>query len=199
MAPKGVECFVSDVTPGVCVNGCPTPTEIDCIEVTKVYDFCFQQDTFNNICTALPSDCHNAVTTSCALTSSNCTFVSSTPVSTGSNFMNVTFAISATFTVTLYDASGHVACTVPETVNYMKTVTLCAPSGTVQSCTVAGATCGPCAIINNTVCCGVTLCVLFQSTALVTLLVPSYGFCTPAACAVLPSPACPPVFPTQCT
>lgn len=35
----------TQVTPGPCSSGgCPAPTEIDCVMVTKVYDFCFEQD-----------------------------------------------------------------------------------------------------------------------------------------------------------
>jgi hypothetical protein len=57
-------------------------------------------------------------------------------------------------------------------------------------------------IIGGQVCCPVNLCLLIQSTALVKLLVPTYGFCVPAPCVVSPSPPfpCPPspLYPPQC-
>lgn len=190
--------MVAELGPGTVLGGVPTPTEIDCIEVTKVYDFCYQQTVENNVCMPLPPLCAGAESASCTLTSSTCRAVSSTPVTSGSNFMNVTFAVSATFTVTLYNASGKEVCTVPRNVKFLNTVTLCVPSGATASCMVASADC-MCAVMDHELCCTFVICTLYQSTALVTLLVPAYGFCTPAACAVLPSPACPPIFPTQCT
>jgi hypothetical protein len=194
---------VSQPTPGPCSStGCPAPTEIDCIEVTKVYDSCFQTETFNNLCTPIPTNCltiagEAGTVATCAITAQSCSFVSA--VSTGvDDFANVTFAFSLTETITLTNTAGQ-TCTFTVPVTFVKTVTLCAPSGTTQTCEVAGTTCGPCALIDDQVCCQLVVCIVLQSVATVQLLVPSYGFCVPAPCAVLPILPCPPSFPTNCS
>ena len=194
----------SPITPGPCPpTGCPAPTEIDCIQVTKVYDSCFQTEDFTNLCAPIPSGLCQEIaempgtTATCAVTSSSCTFVSST--STGvDDFVNATFAVSLTETITLTSTTGK-TCTITVPITFVKTVTLCGPLGTTQVCTIAGTSCGPCAIIDNTVCCQLIVCLVFQSVATVQLLVPSYGFCTPAACTVMGLPPCPPTFPPICT
>lgn len=186
------------VAPGLCGSeGCPPPTTIECIQVPKVYDFCFQAETFPNVCTSTDGCVvESGATTSCAITSTTCSFVSSTQIDT-TDFYNVTFAITVRATVTITNPNGS-TCTVTDTLSFTKTVTLCAPVGTVQSCEVAGAVCGPCVIVGYTVCCNISLCLVFLSTATVALLVPSYGFCTPTACVVAAAPPCPPIFPTSC-
>ena len=191
------EVFVT-VSPGPCPSGgCPPPTEIDCVMVDKVFDFCFQSDTSGTVCADL--DCPGTVTgISCAVTSATCSFQSSTPAVTA-DFVNATFLLSATvqFSVT----TTVTTCTSMATATIIKTVTLCGPAGTTQSCVVQSASCVPPAIIDGTICTMVTLCSTFTSTAPVSLLVPSYGYCTPAPCATLPLPPCPPspLFPPQCT
>ncbi len=186
------------VTPGPCPpTGCPAPTEIDCILVDKVFDYCFQADTSGTICT--PFVCTGTVTgISCAVTGATCSFQSSTPAAT-TDFINATFLISATvdFTIT----TTVTTCTASTSVTLLKTVTLCGPAGTVQSCTVLSGSCAPPAIVDGTVCTTVTICTTFTSTAPVQLLVPAYGYCSPAPCVTQPLPPCPPspLFPPQCT
>lgn len=190
--------MADQITPGPCPSsGCPAPTEIDCIQVTKVYDFCFESNTLSNVCTAIPVTCVGATAATCTVTHCTCSFASSTP-STISGFVNATFVVACTVQFTIYSSAG--TCTTSTTASFMETVTLCGPPGTVQSCQVVSEQCGPVAIIDNMVCTSLTVCVVFLSTALVTLLVPSYGFCTPAPCATLPVLPCPPtsLFPPQC-
>jgi hypothetical protein len=191
------------LVPGPISGDCPQPTQIDCIEVTKVYDSCFQTEDFSNLCTRIPYDdcCHEiakqaGTVATCAVTASSCTFVSSTPTGVD-DFVNATFAVSLTETITLTSTTGK-TCTITVPVSFVKTVTLCAPAGTTQTCTIAGANCGPCAIIDDSVCCQLTVCLVLQSVAVVQLLVPSFGFCVPSACSVLPFPPCPPAFPPNC-
>jgi hypothetical protein len=186
--------------PGVC----PSPTQIDCIEVTKVYDSCFQTEQFSNLCAPIPCDDHcreiayeSGTTVTCTISQTSCTFVSSTPTGVD-DFVNATFAVSLTETITLTSTSGK-ECTLTVPVHFLKTVTLCGPAGTSQVCTVASAICGPCAILDTTVCCQLTVCLVFQSVATVQLLVPSFGFCLPTACTVMGLPPCPPTFPPTCT
>lgn len=192
------------ITPGPCPScGCPPPQQIDCIEVSKIYDSCFHTENFPNLCVpicdhCLPIACIPGVTVTCDVTSATCTFVSSTP--TGINdFANVTFAISLTVTYTLTPPTSPPSpCSFSVPVNFVQTVTLCAPEGTTQTCAIAGTSCGPVAIIDKTICGQLVVCVVFQSVAAVQLLVPTYGFCTPAPCAVLGLPPCPPALPAQC-
>jgi len=186
------------VTPGPCpTTGCPAPTEIDCILVDKVFDYCFQADTTGMVCA--PFECPGTVTAiSAAVISASCSFQSSTPAVT-TDFVNATFLISATvqFTIT----TMYKTCTVETTITLLKTVTLCGPAGTVQSCQVLSATASPPAIIDETICTSITICSTFTSTATVQLMVPAYGYCSPAPCVTLPLPPCPPspLFPPQCT
>lgn len=204
----------SSITPGPCsTQGCPAPTFIDCLEVTKVYDSCFQTESFPNLCAPIPSPCASiavmpGATVTCDVTSATCNFVSS--ASTGvDDYANVTFAVSLTVTYTVTPPSPPAPsvappppppapCTFSVPVNFVQTVTLCAPTGTTQTCTIAGTSCGPGAIFDGSVCVPLTVCLVFQSTATVQLLVPTYGYCTPAPCAVLAAPPCPPVFPSTC-
>ncbi len=186
------------VTPGPCpTTGCPAPTEIDCILVDKVFDYCYQADTTGTVCA--PYSCAGTITgISCAVTAASCSFQSSTPAVT-TDYVNATFLITATveFTITTSAAT----CTTATSVTMLKTVTLCGPVGTAQSCTVLSASCAPPAVVNGTICTTVTICSTFISTATVQLLVPTYGYCTPAPCVTLPLPPCPPspLFPPQCT
>jgi hypothetical protein len=84
----------------------------------------------------------------------------------------------------------------------MQTFTLCAPTGTTISCEIPSSALTPLAVVGTQVCGTVTICLLVESLAMVKLLVPSYGFCTPAPCVVSPAPpfACPPspLYPPQC-
>ena len=196
--------MASAITPGPLLESCPSPTEIDCIEVTKVYDSCFQTEDFSNLCATIPyDDCCREIaneagtTATCAVTASSSTFVSSVPTGVD-DFVNATFAVSITETITLTSATGR-TCSFTLPVSFVKTVTLCGPSGTTQVCTIAGTTCGPCAIIGDQVCCELVACLVLESVATVELLVPSFGFCVPSACSVLGLPPCPPTFPSSCT
>jgi hypothetical protein len=186
------------IQPGPCPpTGCPPPTEIDCIAVDKVFDFCFQQDTTGTVCA--PFVCAGTITgISCAVSSATCSFQSSTPGVT-TDFILATFLISATVDFTV--VTTVTTCTAAASVTFLKTVVLCGPLGTSQSCSVLTASCAPPAVIDGTICTTVTLCETFTSTATVSLLVPSYGYCTPAPCVTQPLPACPPspLFPPQCT
>lgn len=185
------------ITPGPCPpSGCPAPTEIDCILIDKVFDYCFEQDTLNQVCA--PFVCAGTPTSAtCTVSSASCSFQSSVPSSTP-NYVLATFVIQATVDFTVFTTSA--TCTTSTTATFTKTVLLCGPTGTVQSCEVLSAACTPPAIIDGTVCSSLVICETFESTAPVKLLVPSYGYCTPAPCQTLPLGPCPPtpLFPPQC-
>ncbi|MGE5506962.1 MAG: hypothetical protein ACM3RP_00505 [Chitinophagales bacterium] len=190
----------------------PTPTEIDCILVDKVYDFCFEEDTGLQNCIGIPATCPTppaGSTASCTITSVQCT--TGSPVPTGvDGLATVRVTITAGYNVVIRSAAGTVICTIPNQVfTFSKTVTVCGPAGTTADCEVRAATCGPCVILPPTeafprgqVCCEFNFCVLVETTAPVKLLVPTFGFCVPARCQTggFPPGVCPPspLFPPQC-
>ena len=198
--------MAEQVTPGPCGSGgCPAPTEIDCIEVTKVYDFCFQTESRENSCFPVPASCGTVPTGSSATGSVSqveCTTQSITPIANSGGFANVTLLVTVTVGLTITAPDGSTLCSFDGQFFFFATVTLCAPEGVSVGCSAPATSVGPCVIIGGQVCCPVNLCLLIQSTALVKLLVPTYGFCVPAPCVVSPSPpfACPPspLYPPQC-
>ncbi len=204
--------MADQVVPGPYPSGsCPMPTEIDCIQVTKVYDFCFEADTNSNVCTPIPPDCCQVTPTGATATgtvqSVSCTVVGSTPIlspqGTPTGFADVTLMVTVVVEYTLTASTGAVLCTFAGTFTFMKTIVLCAPSGTTIDCSVPSSSVSPVAVLGTQVCSNVTICLLVSSVALVSLLVPSYGFCTPAPCMVSPNPpfSCPPspLYPAACT
>jgi len=180
--------------------------ETVCIEVPKVYDFCFQAERRDNVCTPivdLASRCPQpAVSVNCVITDTTCEEVSrSTPTPGGR--ANVTFAVTVTYNVEILNAEGEVIFTFEDlTFGFTKTVVLCAPEGTFTNCSVVNSACS-CLILGNQICCTFDLCIVIQSLAIVKLLIPSFGFCTPSLCEQV-SPGgpfiCPPInlFPPQC-
>lgn len=197
------------IVPGPCVDPCPPPTEIVCIETLKVYDFCFQRENIENACFTIPAACvppvAASVTVNCAVTTVTSSIVSRAPVPPPAppTFARVTIRLILTMTFTLVRPDGTTLCTFAADFPFLKTVTLCAPVGTDIVVEVRPSRCGPCFILGGTqVCCELDFCVLIQARALVKLLVPSYGFCTPFECVVSPKPPLPcpptPLFPPQC-
>jgi hypothetical protein len=180
------------VQPGPCPpTGCPAPTEIDCIVVTKVYASCVQTVTTSGQFTV--TDCTGPVTCNVDLSSSTCTVGAITPTGTD-DINNVTYIVGLVLDLTC--ANGVLAT---ETLYTTVTVPLYNPAGTYASCTILSASCNCVLLPNGLVSCNVNACVLAQTTAVVQLLVPTYGFCSPEPCAVGPLLPCPPspLFPPQ--
>ncbi len=197
------------IIPGPCPpGGCPPPTEIVCIETSKVYDFCFQNERRENVCFNLPENCSPTAdaTVVCSITNVNCVEAGRVPLTTP-GFFNVTLLITVSATICITNPPAiypTCTCDFPVSFSFTKTVTLCAPDGTVVNCTVPAYGCGPCILTpSRQVCCTFSLCLLVETNATVKLLVPAYGFCVPAECVqVSPEfPECPPtdLFPPQCT
>ena len=194
------------IAPGPCAEeGCPAPTEIDCISVTKVYDFCFLTETRDTLCFAIPASCGNVPTGSTAtgsVTSVTCSTQSITPITGSGGFANVTLLVTVVESFTITNPAGTKLCTFTGEFFFFKTVTLCAPTGVSITCEAPATSVGPCTIINGEVCCVVNICLLIESVAQVKILVPTYGFCVPAPCVVAAAPpfSCPPspLFPPQC-
>lgn len=181
----------------------PGPTEIACLEVTKVYDSCFQTVS-DRPCLCIPYPCGDlafipGTTVTCTVESTTCTFVASTTTGVD-NYANLTFALTADleFTLTPPASSACPPCTFTIPVHQLVTATLCTPSDVTPNCMVVGATCGPSVLIGEQVCTSYTICLVFQTEATVNVLVPTYGFCAPAPCQVLASPPCPPVPTDSC-
>lgn len=179
-------------TPGPCPpEGCPPPTEIDCIVVEKVYDSCSQTITTTQI-TSAPT----CVVSGCSvdLTTSSCTVAAITPSITP-DYSDVTFLIGITYSIICTTGPA-----LPETAYVTQVVTLYNPTGTTPSCNILSAACTCVNIPVGDVSCTLTVCVLFQSTAVVQLMIPTYGFCVPPTCPeVGPVLPCPPVplYPPQ--
>lgn len=192
------------VQPGPCPGGvCPPFTEIDCIHIDKVYDYCFEADTIQpQVCTTL--DCTGTVVSAtCAVSTVDCIWLMNSPSATV-GFQISTFLISGTVDFSL--TCGATTNVGSATFSLTKSILLCAPDGTTQTCEVLSAVCTPPIVLPATddvrmVCTTVGVCVTYQSEATVKILVPSYGFCAPAACEVSPLILpCPPsgIFPPQC-
>lgn len=165
---------------------------VDCIVAEKVYDSCTQTVTFTQ---TLRCD-DTCTVTGCGvdLSDSTCT-VGAIASSSTTNYSDVTFIVGIHYSVTC--ANGD---TLTETAYTTQVVTLYNPDGTTPSCDILSAVCNCVNMPNGTINCTLTVCLLFQVTAVVQLLIPTYGFCTPAACpAVGPVLPCPPspLYPPQ--
>jgi hypothetical protein len=193
-----------EIVPGPYPESCPPPTQIDCIEVTKVYDFCFLSQTKSPLLFAIPPTCGvvpSGTTGSATVSSVSCTTVSVVPIGT-TGFANVTILVTVDLNITLTAPDGSTVCTFPGSFNFFETVVLCAPSGTTITCESPSSLISGGTLVNNEVAFIANICVLIESVATVKLLVPTFGFCVPAPCVVAPAPpfACPPtpLYPPQC-
>ncbi|HET7559448.1 MAG TPA: hypothetical protein VFK80_05760 [Limnochordia bacterium] len=203
------------ITPGPCPpEGCPPPTDIECIEVRKVYDLCFQQDTMTRtfrvsgsdavcLCGSNHQHCEvgTVIPSDILADDAFCTVISRIQQSDG--FARV--AIRVHVPIAYYP----VGTTVPTTIEpcfvrnavFTKVVTLCAPEGTDITCDITGTASSMIIdIVDGTLHIETTasFCIVLKSTADVNLLVPTYGFCVPAECVTAGLGPCPPAVPPQC-
>lgn len=201
--------MAEQVSPGVCPpEGCPPPTEIDCIVVDKVYDSCFQVDDRTRstiVTTGALAEWPTGVFTvgqvvACVLTAGaeiSCTEISRVPA--GDGFVTVTILVSVPVTLTNPNAADE---TVDRTFTFTKTATLCCPTGVEPDCSESTLLFCNCVITQVNVgsvevTCDFQVCLVIKCILTVQLLVPSYGFCVPAPCITLPG-VCPPTPPPQC-
>lgn len=111
----------------------PTPTQIDCVHVDKVFDSCFQTLTANTQMLVGPEGCTGPL--DCSLSEVSCAIVSTAP--TGEDdLQTVSFLLSATLTMR---CQNQVEST--RQVHTMGTAVLFLPLGAVPSCDVASASC----------------------------------------------------------
>lgn len=184
----------------------PQPTRTECIEVLKVYDFCFQSERRDNVCTPLGTCMPTpGATVTCTITAVDCVEVGRT-VPDASGRANVTLAVTVTYNLEVFAPGATTPeCTFTDLIfAFTKEIRLCAPTtpfATTIMCSVPSFACS-CLILGPNICCTFDLCIVVQSVAPVKLLVPTFGFCVPAVCeAVSPTPpiVCPPqLFPAQC-
>ena len=179
---------------------CTGTPSCDCIATTKVYDYCYQSDTFDVTsgtfsCTTVPSSL------SCTVSIGTCTLLFTTAAVTP-NYVLATFQVTGT--VTLGWTCGTVAAT--DAVPFWFTKpggVLCSPEGTYQVCDVVNVGCAPyltqVGVATYEVSASVGLCMTFESDAEVKILVQTFGFCSPPLCesgGLLPCPPSP-LFPPQ--
>lgn len=180
--------------------------ETVCIEVPKVYDFCFQAERRENVCFDLPSSCAGGVSAECKITDVSCSEVLPRSEPDERGRANVVIAVQVCLDIKVKDACDRVVCNLANrSFGFTKTILLCAPTTpfpTTVVCDIPNFSCGPCLILGNQVCCAFDLCIIVQSVAVVKILVPSFGFCVPQLCESV-SPVgpfvCPPeLFPQPC-
>lgn len=191
----------TEVFPGPCTDTCPEPTEIVCIKTNKVFDFVFQQE-MRDECFDIPDECREATAVSCRIdtTRTTCEEVGTrTPVPNSNGLFTVTLLIRVFATVTVTSSTGR-TCPIEVVLPIVKSVNLCAPPGTAVECDVrAFCTCALTTVAERTrVCCAFQICLVISAVALVHLLVPSFGFCVPAAAVSPERVVCPPPVPPQC-
>lgn len=203
--------MANQISPGVYpTGGCPSPNQIDCIVVDKVYDSCFQVDDRTRITTVTTGEAGQWPTgiftvgqiVACALTTGaeiSCTEISRVPADDG--FVTVTIMVSVPVTLTNPNDPTE---TTDRVFNFTKTATLCCPPGVEPDCSESTLMFCNCVItevdgVNETVevTCDFQVCLMMQCILTVQLLVPSFGFCVPAPCVTLPG-VCPPSPPPQC-
>lgn len=199
---------VQQIQPGPCPpEGCPPFNRIECIVVDKVYDSCFQiEERTRETTITMPnfnsqSRCDNLIGTSipCALQEGRtieCNEISRTPV--GGGFFTISLLVTVPVTLS-FPNNGE---TFDREFNFTKSVTLCAPEGVEIDCSESTLMRCSCVITEADsgeveVTCDLQICVVVKAILTVQLLVPSYGFCVPAPCQVLPG-VCPPLPPPQC-
>lgn len=198
---------IKQITPGpFSATGCPKPTEIVCIFVPKVYDFCFEQDTLVTT-TRIPEKC-GAIPTGATATATITEVIcrTGTPVPTGvDGFAILPVTVTVAATIALRNAAGVVVCTFPANLTVLnKTIVVCHPDERVTCDCTATAVAGDGLVLGTDVSVTVLICTVVECTAPVKLLVPSFGFCTPTRCTPAGFPPgfiCPPadIFPPQCT
>lgn len=205
---------VGEIQPGKCpiVDGvpqCPPPTEINCIEVLKVYDQCIKEEIiFREVpvpvgCVIDPTD---TIACEVLFPPTTCSIFSfGTPDPNG--FRTIVIKQTVAIRIRVFDAAGNEKLLCGATdgpFQQFQDVFLYAPEGTFAQCRIVSARCD-CRVITideaPVYFCRIKLCKEIQVKALVKLLVPTYGFCQAEPCT--PSPQvefpCPPpeLFPPQ--
>lgn len=190
-----------ELVPGPCPDaGCPAPSQIDCLEVTRVYDFCYDNDVHDSVffdvpaaCGPIPEGSTAAVTVTAVEPSVR--QVAAIPAAQG--FANATLLVRVRLGIAIAAPDGRLHARLVGEFHYTRTVTLCAPPGATVRCSAPQSVAGPAAVVGRELCTRVSIALLFESSARVKLLVPTYGPCPPAPCVVLADPPFPMRTPVQ--
>lgn len=169
--------------------------EVICIEVNKVFDFCFQEEhierTFN-----VPKDVPSDVVVECKILEDEivCREVGERHrVDHKHDRELVCLAIEVPVRLTLVDKHNpnFVISVLRERVVFLKQAVLCAPRGTNVECEVTGNCCCFFDKHSKQISCVFDFCVLLKTVALVRVLVPTLGMCVPKHCESVRT-GCPP-------
>lgn len=189
---------------------CPPATEIDCIEVMKVYDQCikeeviFHQEEVPGDTALAPTD---TIQCEVVFPGTTCDIFTFGPPDEF-NFRNIVVRQNVTIKIRVFDACGvekrqYAVTSAP--ITQFQDVFLYAPDGTEGQCSIVSALCEQCTIVTEGgmqyFFCKIRLCKEIVVKATVKLLLPNYGFCQPVVCSSAPQPGfpCPPpnLFPPK--
>ncbi len=162
------------------------PTEIACLDIDKIYGLKTKSVLLNGASSA-PILCTDLTSVVCA--APTCAYLSTIVEPDDMN----TLSWLVTVPVQVICQNGATA-----TVNAQAQVvaTVCNPPGTTPACQIINVKCSA-GIAGGIIYATVSATAVLTTTARVKLLVPSYGYCMPAAC-TQPQPPCPPPPPSQC-
>ncbi|HLN60616.1 MAG TPA: hypothetical protein VK464_03620 [Symbiobacteriaceae bacterium] len=156
------------VVPGPVRGGaCPPPSEIVVVEVRKVFDFCFQEDSLER-CFFVPGLGTGAAVTGCEITNVTCgEIMDREPIPDQDGLALVSLQINIDLSISIAATANATPTTVTRTISFPKRVVLCAPTGTDVSCDVRGTcictvqpTTATTATTEPNVCCTIQLCVV---------------------------------------
>jgi hypothetical protein len=174
---------VSKLLPGPIAPGeCPPPSELVVIEAAKIVDFCFQEDRLERFFT-LDDLSDGAAVRSCEIVEVRCCEVAERrPVG---DLFEVTLRVDACIRVIFVPGIGEEPERLERLVRLQKRAVLRAPEGTEVTCDVQGdclCTLQPSDGNDPNLFCTINLCVTITVSALVKLLIPTYGLVMPKAC-----------------
>lgn len=166
------------VQPGpIPASGAPAPSEIVCVEVEKVFDYCFQEVTVQRTLPAPAVPVGMPLRCQLNTRGASCHVLSAQPGQEELRHVNMTVTVPGTVEVGENTA-------IPFTFVVFKSVQLYAPEGTQVHCGVTGSCMADLIDLNGDgqaeeVGAQANLCIVIQSKASVKLLVPAYGLCVP--------------------
>lgn len=162
------------------------PTEIDCLNVEKIYGLKTKSVLLNGASSA-PILCTSLTSVTCG--TPTCAYLSA--IVEPDNLNTLSWLVTVPVQVVCQNGDT-------STINAQAQVvaTICNPAGTTPSCSLLNVKCSA-GVEAGIIYATVSATAVLTTSARVKLLVPSYGLCPPVACA-RPTLPCPPQFPAQC-
>lgn len=174
---------MSKLLPGpVAAGACPPPTELVVIEAPKIYDFCFQEDRLERFFT-LDDLSDGATVLSGEIVEVRCCEIAERRAV--NDLFEVSLQVDACMRVIFLPGMGEEPERLERLVRLQKRVLLRAPEGTDVTCDVQGeclCTLQPGCANDPNLFCTINLCVTITVSALVKLLIPTFGLVMPKAC-----------------